>query len=182
MSLHHLPSAEAGGPADEPRPASRLVRSLDGLASVLMAVSGTMMVALIAIFGWLVFGRYVLNDTPTWVEQASLVLIVWITFLGSAVGVWRSSPLSIDFLREAMPAGPREVLRILADAGLVVFGATMAWYGGVLVLNTSRRTITMLGISEGWRAVPLSLCGALIVLFAAVRLGHRLAPLFRKHG
>ncbi|RFC61811.1 TRAP transporter small permease [Fulvimarina endophytica] len=180
MSLHHPPSAELDAVSNKPQAASGLVRALDGLASVLMAVSGTMMVALIAIFGWLVFGRYVLNDTPTWVEQASLVLIVWITFLGSSVGVWRSSHLSIDFVREAMPVGPREALRILTDVGLVVFGGFMAWYGGVLALNTSRRTIAMLGISEGWRALPLSICGALIVLFAAARLGLRLLPLYRK--
>ena len=39
------------------------------------------MVVLLATFGWLVFGRYVLNVTPTWVEQLALVLVGYITFL-----------------------------------------------------------------------------------------------------
>ena len=94
-----------------------------------MLVSGVMMVILIAIFGWLVFGRYVLNDTPTWVEQVALLLIVWITFLGASVGVWRSSHLSIDFIREAMPARPRRALRLATDLLLAVFGGFMAWFG-----------------------------------------------------
>lgn len=42
---------------------------LDALAYLATALSGVFMVVLVASFGWLVFGRYVLNDTPTWVEQ-----------------------------------------------------------------------------------------------------------------
>ena len=43
---------------------------------VLQAViTGVALVVLTVIFGWLVFGRYVLNATPTWVEQVSLLLV-----------------------------------------------------------------------------------------------------------
>lgn len=66
-----------------------------------------MMVVLIAIFGWLVWGRYVMNNTPTRVEQVSLLLIVWITFLGAAIGVRHSRHLSIDFVRDTLPAAIR---------------------------------------------------------------------------
>ncbi|MDY8108940.1 TRAP transporter small permease [Fulvimarina sp. 2208YS6-2-32] len=167
-------------PADPlPRGLARIVAALDALASLLMAISGVMMVTLIAIFGWLVFGRYVLNNTPTWVEQAAILLIVWITFLGSSVGVWRSTHLSIDFVREALPEGPREILRVATDVGLVVFGGYMCWYGAVLALNNARRVMPMLGISEGWRGAPLSLCGALVVLFALARLAIHVVTLAR---
>ena len=148
---------------------------LDGLAWLCMLVAGIMMVTLIAIFGWLVFGRYVLNDTPTWVEQASLLLVVWITFLGAGVGVWRNTHLSIEFVRDIFPSGPRYVLSIIADIGLMVFGGYMAWYGTQLALGTSRRIIPMLGIVESWRAAPLAVCGVLTVIFALFGLMIRLA-------
>ena len=148
---------------------------LDRLSSLCMLVAGIMMVILIAIFGWLVFGRYVLNDTPTWVEQASLLLVVWITFLGAGVGVWRNTHLSIEFVRDIFPSGPRYVLSIIADIGLMVFGGYMAWYGTQLALGTSRRIIPMLGIVESWRAAPLAVCGALTVIFALFGMMIRLA-------
>ena len=148
---------------------------LDRLASLCMAVAGVMMVILIAIFGWLVFGRYVLNDTPTWVEQASLLLVVWISFLGAGVGVWRNTHLSIEFVRDIFPSGPRFVLSVIADIALAVFGAVMAWYGTSLALGTSRRVIPMLGLVESWRAAPLALCGVLTVIFALFGLMIRLA-------
>lgn len=152
-----------------------VVTVLDRIAAVVMTVAGVMMVTLIAIFGWLVYGRYILNSTPTWVEQVALLLVVWITFLGAAVGVWRSTHLSIDFIREAMPRAPRDALRLLTDIALIVFGGVMAWHGTALVSGTSRRTMQMLGISEGWRAAPIAICGVLIILFALASLLVRIA-------
>ena len=40
-----------------------------------MILTGVAMVVLTVSFGWLVFGRYVLNETPTWVEQSALLLV-----------------------------------------------------------------------------------------------------------
>ncbi|MQQ07481.1 TRAP transporter small permease subunit [Epibacterium sp. SM1979] len=141
-------------------------RVLDGCARLCIAIAGVKLVSLIAIFGWLVFGRYVLNDTPTWVEQLALVLVVWITFLGAAAGVWYKDHLSIDFIREGFPGPVRTPLRWLAVSGVAAFGAFLAYQGYVLADKTWPRIIPMLGINEGWRAVPMSVCGALTVVFS----------------
>ncbi len=169
------PPGSGGGPAPVPAWLAGTAAALDRLAALCMLLAGVMMVTLIAIFGWLVFGRYVLNDTPTWVEQAALVLVVWITFLGAGVGVWRNTHLSIEFLRDLAPPGLRRLLGAVADALLVAFGVVMAWHGTALALGTARRLIPMLGIAESWRAAPLAVCGVLVALFALARLTLRLA-------
>ncbi len=147
-----------------------LDRVLDGVVRLCRVVAGVLMVALIGISGWLVFGRYVLNDTPTWVEQASLVIIVYITFLGAAIGVRENTHLSIDFIREALPTGPRAVLRVVGDLVLLVFGGFMAWQGWELVAGNSGRAIPLIGLSESWRAAPLFVCGVLVVVFVTANL------------
>lgn len=144
--------------------------ALDGLASLAMAAASVMMVMLIAIFGWLVFGRYVLNATPTWVEQLALLLVVWVTFLGAAVGIRRKTHLAVDFIRNALPDGPRQALGVFSLLALLFFGVVMAWQGYVMFERIARREIPLLGISEGWRAVPVSLGGVLIVLFTLEEL------------
>ena len=60
-------------------------RLLNLFSYITTILTGIAMVVMTAIFGWLVFGRYVLNATPTWVEQYSLLLIVYIGFLGASV-------------------------------------------------------------------------------------------------
>lgn len=164
------PQDETAGAADHRQRPSPLTRALDAIASACMLIAGVMLVVLIVIFGWLVYGRYILNDTPTWVEQCAIVLIAWITFLGAAVGVRRGSHLSIDFLREAMPARPRAALRVVADLYVLVFGGFMAWQGWRLVATNLDRKIPMIHVSESWRAAPLMICGALMIVFAVAAL------------
>ena len=153
---HHAP----------PHPDTAVDRVLDFIAWLCMLVAGIALVVIIVTFGWLVYGRYILDNTPTWVEQLSLLLIAYITFLGAAVGVRRNTHLSIDFVREGLPALPREVMRYIADIMVFVFGVFMAWQGWNLILANTERPIPMLDIPESWRAAPIFICGVLVVVFS----------------
>ena len=153
---------------------SRLDRILDSIAHGCIMVAGVLLVLLIITFGWLVFGRYVLNDTPTWVEQTALLSVAYITFLGAAAGVRHNSHLSIDLLRDNMPEPIKGLMHHLADLFVVAFGGFMAWQGWQLMMTNLARPIPMLGLSESWRAAPLAICGALMVLFAVANIVKRL--------
>ncbi|MFC3119645.1 TRAP transporter small permease [Jhaorihella thermophila] len=88
--------------AERPSFLDLLDRVLDGIADLCRVLTGVALVVLTVIFGWLVFGRYVLNATPAWVEQVSLLLVMTIAFLGAAVGgcmttrIWPSWPSAIS--------------------------------------------------------------------------------------
>ncbi|MFD0915207.1 TRAP transporter small permease [Pseudahrensia aquimaris] len=164
-------------PVAAPRPdqTGPVAKALDGLAALCMMVAGVMLIIIIVVFGWLVWGRYVLNDTPTWVEQLSLILVVWITFLGAAVGVHRGTHLSVDFIREGFSPVPRFVARILADLIVFSFGAIMAWQGWTLVSAGMGRAVPMLGVSEAWRVAALPVSGVLIIIFVSARITRMVA-------
>lgn len=150
---------------DERKTRDPAYRVLHVLATICMGIAGLQLVLLIVIFGWLVWGRYVLNDTPTWVEQLALILVVWITFLGGATGVWTKSHLSVDFMREMMPRAIAAPLHWVSLAGILAFSIALAIYGAELTMNTWARTIPMLGVAEGLRAMPMAICGVLSTLF-----------------
>ena len=151
-----------------------MLKILDWIAWLCMVIAGTMLVVLIVIFGWLVFGRYVLNDTPTWVEQVSLLIVAYITFLGAALGIRDNTHLSIDFIREAMPEAPRKALGLLSDAALLVFGVIMAWQGWVLTITNTHRPIPMIDMAEAWRSAPLAICGVLMAVYSLANFLRRL--------
>lgn len=108
---------------------SRLTNLIDdlggGIAGLLNLIGGLALVALIPSFSWLVFGRYVLNETPTWVEQVSLILIVLITFPVAAAGMRDNSHLSVSFFRDALPPKIAAMLAALSYAGMAWFGYWM---------------------------------------------------------
>ncbi|MCO6384833.1 TRAP transporter small permease [Oceanicola sp. 502str15] len=158
-------------PDDSPAWLGRFNRCLDVLASLCRLLTGLSLVVLTVIFGWLVFGRYVLNATPTWVEQVALLLIMVIAFIGAAVGVHENSHLSVMALRTSVPVWVRNGLVVLSDLLLLCFGGMMAFYGAKLTLFKWGSSIPLIHMPEGLRSLPLTIGGGLIVLFT---FGHLL--------
>jgi TRAP-type C4-dicarboxylate transport system permease small subunit len=76
---------------------------LDKVAYLCNIITGLALVIMTVIFSWLVYGRYVLNSTPTWVEQVSLLLVVLIGFLGAAIGIHKKTHLGVTYFRDRMP-------------------------------------------------------------------------------
>lgn len=147
---------------------------LDRLAWLCKLITGTGLVALTVMFGWLVFGRYVLNSTPTWVEQVSLLLVMVITFLGAAIGVHEGTHLSVDFFRLALPSTARRAVGALCHIVLGTFGAVMMWQSAKLAMFKWGSLIPLIDVPEGLRAIPITICGGLLILFS---LGNLIALL-----
>ena len=144
-------------------------RVLDTIATICRVLTGVSLVVLTVIFGWLVFGRYVLNATPTWVEQVSLLLVMTIAFLGAAVGVHENTHLSVTLLRTSVPRMVKTVLIVITDLLLAGLGGFMVWYGGQLTIFKWGSQIPLINVPEGLRSLPLTIGGGLILLFS---VGH----------
>lgn len=145
-------------------------RALDAIATICRIITGVSLVVLTVIFGWLVFGRYVLNATPTWVEQAALLLVMVIAFLGAAVGVHEHTHLSVAAFRGNVPAWMRTVFVIATDLLMAGFGLLMLLYGAQLTVFKWSSDIPLLQLPEGLRSLPLTIGGGLIMLFALAHL------------
>lgn len=150
-----------------PRPG--LQRLLDGVSWLCALITGIALVVLTVIFGWLVYGRYVLNSTPTWVEQVSLLLVALITFLGAAVGIHENTHLGVSYFREISPRPVRWVFTLVSHIVMAAFGVVMMVNSYKLAAFKWTTEIPLLGISEGWRTVPITICGGLIFIFS---IGH----------
>lgn len=142
---------------------------LDGIAAFCRVLTGLALVVLTIIFGWLVFGRYVLNATPTWVEQAALLLVMTIAFLGAAVGIHENTHLSVSMFRNAVTQRLRSTFLVTSDLLLAGFGLLMLWYGWQLTLFKWGSMIPLIHLPEGLRSLPLTVGGGLVLLFS---LGH----------
>lgn len=132
-------------------------------------LTGIALVVLTVIFGWLVFGRYVLNATPTWVEQVALLLVMLIAFLGAAVGVHENTHLSVSILRSAVSERVRTMFVVVTDVIMAGFGGLMLWYGAQLTVFKWGSLIPLIQLPEGLRSLPLTIGGGLILLFS---IGH----------
>lgn len=139
-------------------------------ADWLVKIAAAGLVAMTVIVGWQVFGRYVLNSSPSWSEQAALALMIWYVSLAAAAGVREGFHIRIVALENAVNSRMKRVLRICSDLVVAACGVAMAIWGGELVIRTWPHTIPSLGLPRGLAYAGLPIAGALIVLFALERL------------
>lgn len=153
----------------QPSTIARLQSALDKISDLCIFIASVALVLLIATFGWLVFGRYVLNVTPTWVEQLALLLICYIAFLGAAAGVKENTHLGVSLFRDMMPNSVQKTLMIAIDFILAAFGMVMLFAGITLMRFGWDTMLPMLDIPESFRTLAITSSGGLIFLFSGVR-------------
>jgi TRAP-type transport system small permease protein len=164
MTATAMPAA-AEAPA-EPWALALYTRFCAALSRICMALGVAGLVMLIACVAYQVFGRYVLNRTPTWAESLALVVVLYVTMFGTAVGVRDAGHIGLESMLVLAPDWLRSKMELLIHVLVAVFGAVMAWNCGILVDSVWSYRLPTLGISEGWRYVPAVIAGVLIVLFS----------------
>ncbi len=132
----------------------------------LIRLSAAGLIAMTAIIGWQVFGRFVLDSSPSWTEQASLILMIWYVFFAAAAGVYEGFHIRIELL-ETM-SNPRNARRIRIAIQLVVaaLGLVLLVFGSQLVWLVRDHVVPSLGISRGVAYLPLPISGLLMAVFA----------------
>ncbi|QPB18702.1 TRAP transporter small permease [Rhizobium sp. 007] len=151
------------------------VNFLARLSNAALWLAGAGLVLMTAFVAWQVFCRYVLNDSPSWTEPGSVMLMSWFIFLGAAVGIRENNHLGFDVLLYVLPKSGKRVLRMISDVVILAFGAGMIWYGGALMNLTWNTTLPSLGISGAFDYLPLAGGGVLAVIFSLERIVLRLA-------
>lgn len=136
----------------------------------LVAAAAVGLVLMTLIIGIQVFGRFVLNSSPSWSEQAALTLMIWFVTLAAAAGVRDGFHIRIVALENAVSPTMKRVLRVMADVVVALCGLAMLIWGGDLVQRTWGHTIPSLGLPRGLAYAGLPISGAFIVLFALERV------------
>ena len=117
-----------------------------------------------------VFGRYVLNDTPTWAEALALLLVLYVTMLGCAAGVRDAGHIGLESFLVLAPDWLRLKLELLIHVLIGIFGGVMAYYSAQLAQAAWEVKIPTLGVPEGLYHLPLTICGVLMVMFSIEHL------------
>ncbi len=136
------------------------------LARLCLRVGVGGLVLLIVAVIYQVIGRYVFNDTPTWAESGAVLLVLYVTMLGMAVGVRDAGHIGLESLLVLAPEKLRLKMELLIHALVLLFGIVMAWQCTVLALSVAGYKIPTLGVSEAFKYAPPALAGVLVAMFS----------------
>lgn len=90
-----------------------------------------------------------------WTEELARFLIVWLTFLGCTLAIYRKSHLSVNFLVDMMPAPLKKACGLLTRLVMLAFFSLLLFYG----VRLSALSMGNLSTSLGW---PMGLVYAVI--------------------
>ena len=147
----------------------------DRMAGWLAKAGAVGLLLMTLVIGWQVFGRFVLDSSPSWSEQTALVLMIWYVFLAAAAGVWERFHIRIELLELTFSESARRRLRIAIHLLVAVFGLVFCVYGGMIAWLVRDHVIPSLGVSRSLAYIPIPLAGALMAWFSIQRIRVRLA-------
>jgi TRAP-type C4-dicarboxylate transport system permease small subunit len=132
--------------------------------SLVLAVVG--LIAVILCVQYQVIGRYVFNDTPTWAEALAMLLVLFVTAFGLAVGVRDAGHIGLESMVALLPDRWRHRIELLIHALVGLFGFLMAQGGWMWASAKWGEKKPMLPVPDGIDYVPVVIAGVLIVLFS----------------
>lgn len=150
---------------------------MDRVANWLIKISAAGLIAMVGVISWQVFGRFVLNSSPSWTEQAAMILMIWYVFFAAAAGVWERFHIRIEILEQRFSASLRRRLRIAIHAVVAMFGLVLLIYGAQLAWLVRDFVVPSLGVSRGIAYLPIPFAGLLTIIFSIGRIRVRLKEL-----
>ncbi len=153
-------------PVQPPSPSGPMQR----LAAFATAIAGTSLLGLVVVQAWQVFARYVLNDSPSWTEPVTLLLLSTAMGLGAAAGVQANRHFGFYLLADALPGRWKRILRAFAALVIAVIGTVMAVWAVRLLLDGIDIRMAGAALPQSIVYLPLAVGGALMAVFALAQL------------
>ncbi|WP_337244510.1 TRAP transporter small permease [Luteimonas sp. gir] len=151
-------------------------RLLERIAHLAIAIAATALFGLVVVQGWQVFARYVINDSPSWTEPVTLLLLSTAMSLGAAAGVHTNRHFGFYLLHDHVRPAVRRGIDLLVPLVIAAIGAVIAWWGALLLLDGLHIKAAGAAMPQSINYLPLSIGGALMVVFAFNRFALALRP------
>lgn len=145
----------------------RLRNLLLTVDSLLENVALIALLSMILIVVMQVFTRKLLNFVFFWSEEVTLLLLVWFSFMGMAIGFREGLHLAMDTIDAFLPPGLVKVLDKIIDVSTFVFGLYLIIQGFDFTVLMSESTLpaTKLPTSVQYAVMPVS--GIMVCFYSA---------------
>ena len=136
-----------------------------------IALAGVAMVLMTIFIPYGVFMRYVMNAAASWPEPASILMMIWFSFVGGAAAYRANAHIAVGTLLNMVNDTNRRRLERFGDVGMGIIGIFMIKWGVQLVHAVwDNRVAEFPDISVGASYIPIPVAGVITLLFCIERL------------
>jgi len=114
---------------------------------------------------WQVILRYLFKLPNMWSEELARFLFVWLVMFGSALAIRYNRHMSIDFIKQKLPARFQLVLSVLLTVLCMIFVSFVGWQGLQLLSITSHQLSGGLRIPMAYPYMAIPVGSVLMLIF-----------------
>jgi TRAP-type C4-dicarboxylate transport system permease small subunit len=146
-------------------------KAMQGLYLGCIILSGVAMVVITLFIPAGVFMRYVMNDPLQWPEPASVIMMVFFSFIGGAAVYRANQQIAVEALMNAVGTRSRTAMQWGVHACMLLVAGFMLGYGVHLCVVTWGNTIAEFPwLSTGVVYMPIPIGGFLTLLFIVEKM------------
>ncbi len=144
---------------------SRFNNRLEQLCKLVLFV---LFIVMVAVAFTQVVARYIFFSL-SWSEELTRYCLVWLTFLGGALGIRKKIHVAVEAIVMFFPGEAKKIVAKMNYILLAVFGFVLFWYGTGLSVHNMKQLSPAMHIPIGivYAALPV---GGLFILFFAWEL------------
>lgn len=123
-----------------------------------------LMAGLLVVLTWQIGTRWLLNDPSLWSEELARVLFMYMSLIGCAIAIKRSTHVNITFFSDKLPEKIRLCLVLSLELAVLVSIGAIIVLGYQHVQRTAFFELITLGVSSSWMNYSLPLGGVFMVV------------------
>lgn len=146
-------------------------RAVDMVYWAAAAFACVLLVVIAAIIPWAVYTRYILNSASSWPEPAAVLMMVAITFIGTANCYRQRIHMNMTVGTNLLPDPLKKVAAFLSELLMGAMALFMLIWGWRLVDATWRNSVDEFPwLSVGITYLPIVIAGGMMLLYVIERL------------
>ncbi len=122
-----------------------------------------LMAGLLVVLTWQIGTRWLLNDPSLWSEELARVLFMYMSLIGCAIAIKRSTHVNITFFSDKLPEKVRLGLVLSLELAVLVSIFAIIFLGYQHVQRTAFFELITLGVSSSWMNYSLPIGGVFMV-------------------
>ena len=114
-----------------------------------------------------VFMRFFFNITPSWSEELTALLMVWVTMLGLTIGIRDNTHLSMSVVYDRFSLKTKLFVNIINNVLILCFTAFVLGFNGIqMVQLTSRSRLSSIPVPNSVLYIMVPIAGIFSFLYA----------------
>lgn len=148
----------------------KITKFFDCVYLVFMTVCKLFFIGMVVVTAYVVFGRFVLNNSPSWGEELSLLCMVYMSMISAALAIRKDTHIRMTIIDLFLPEKVVGFFKGLAQVMIFCFSWFMIIYGWQFAKLMGESKMTGLRIKSMYLYLAIPIAGVALCLMEIERL------------